>query len=428
MSTVAETLNDFAVRFQDMHATVTSNGQPPSNGSTPHMAMSPLAMWAPLALLGTSAVAADSDVQPSVAAAEKMIHAVLRQPHPACPVSAGLWIDATVANDDLAELVGQLADYGHSAGAGIPVRAQLDKWASSLTGGIVPWFPLDEEDDSFAILSGDPVRDPALVGAVAFTSSGDWPVPLATCWAGALSESWGIDRALQATGPDCGLAWDPSLGYVGVTVNRCGNGLFTISVIADPDVPDSDVTAAAARLARRFATGEQVLLRNVDLPSGDHGWWRVDDSSFYDGFIEQQHNSALIPAWSAGYVYDVMQLGLGYWGVLQQSLAPRVGPDDAHASAGHAAYSGFGRTGFQAAAVTAVRIGQQGMFAALYATLLREPSDAGEQPPGVGGTLVELEYRHPFAVVVATASEFRDHFWQGLPLHVAWVSTATEPE
>ena len=52
---------------------------------------------------------------------------------------------------------------------------------------------------------------------------------------------------------------------------------------------------------------------------------------------------------------------------------------------------------------------------------------SGSAPSPVGGTLVELEYRHPFAVVVATASEAAGHVWRGLPIHVVWVTQACEP-
>ncbi|MFW0784518.1 hypothetical protein AAFP35_08335 [Gordonia sp. CPCC 206044] len=432
MTTIAGTLTDFTRRFQDMHATVTAVNRGDITGAStepiPHSCLSPLAMWAQLAMLGKAADAGPEDIVPSPAIAAQMIDAVFALPHPACVLRPTMWLNPLVDNADLSAIIDRLSALRHWVGDQPPPTEQLDTWASANTWGLIPGFPVGADNSRPFGPADDAVADvPALTSGIAFGAHGRWAMPLEIRPAGSLTQ-WSVDRVLRTRGPDCGLAWDPQLGFLGVTVNRCSNGLFTLSVIGDPTLRGDAVSAAAARLVRRFATGERIMLRGDELPVGDGGWWRVgSDPAHRSGWMEQQHNCAVLPAWTVGDSFDLMAYGLGYWSVLQKGLCARIGAPFDTATAGHSACARFDTDGVVAAAVNGTQIVHGGWQQALLATVAHSPTPDRPLPPGAGGTIVELEYRHPFAVVVATSSEQRGHFWQGLPLHVTWVAEATEP-
>lgn len=416
MTEIADALAELGARFHGVRATLAEIGDADAAAPPvfPHAGISPLGLWAPLALLAGAAGARNGHVTPSPGRAREVLFAMMRNPHPGARLSVSLSLSREVDDERLVELLGDVVDAGQMASHGIPSPRDLARWATDRTDGQMTALPLHVDEDA------------TLVAGVSVAAAGRWASPLEACWAGSLGDAWSVDRVVRAGGPDCGLARDEDLGYLGVTVNRCGNGLFALSVIAAPQVSASAVTAAAGRLARRFGAGERILLPNARLPVGDHGWWRVDDNPLFAGSVEQQHNCALIPSWVVAETYDIMTYGLGYWGVLAEALSARLGPSRGAVCAGQASQCWFGRDGFAATALTAAQIsGSSGWPIALPAERLDIVS--GSAPSPVGGTLVELEYRHPFAVVVATASEAAGHVWRGLVIHVVWVTRACEP-
>ncbi|WP_157226534.1 hypothetical protein [Gordonia soli] len=438
MSVVAEALADLARRYQRMHTIMAAADEgrvaEALTAATPHVSVSPLAVWAQLALIGDAVGARSGEVAPATSDAAELVRGVLAHPHPACTVGATIWLPFRSVDDRqrLEMLADSLREQGHWAGPGMPRLEDLDAWTADHTGGAIGQFPVDLAPGLFHIPSdwetggAEPDSTPGLVTAIAFQTGGHWPAPLEVVPAGELAAPWSISHALRVSGPECGLAWDTEVGLVGVAVNRSGNGMFTVSAIADPGCREAEVTGAATRITRRFAAGERVLLRGNELPVGDGGWWRVSDSPLYrGGLMEQQHNAALLPIWQSIDVHDLMAMGLGYWNVMQESMLPQLADAFDHAVAQHVSVLRFDNLGFGAAAVAAAGAVRGGWVSALYADHITEPVDLGPLPAfDGGGTLVELDFRHPFAAVVATASEHGGSFWQGLPLHVAWVVEA----
>ena len=121
--------------------------------------------------------------------------------------------------------------------------------------------------------------------------------------------------------------------------------------------------------------------------------------------------AAPVPAWSARSDHNLTDPALGFTAV-KDALAP--GPDPWQAR--QSALARYSRTGFEAAAVTAIGI----------ALAARMPGKHRE---------VELRFAHPYAAVaIATAPDVpgepagaHTSPWQGLPVFSAWVSDPEDP-
>ena len=112
----------------------------------------------------------------------------------------------------------------------------------------------------------------------------------------------------------------------------------------------------------------------------------------------------MLPAWSARSEHDLDAPELGF-----DAVASTLAPGDPWA-AKQAAMAKYSRTGFEAAAVTAL--------VALMA----------HRAPQTTRRVAELRFGHPYAVVaVATGTDggSASATWHGLPVFSAWVS---EPE
>lgn len=427
-------LGDYAVSFHRMHTTIAASEAGdfsyPSTTPTPHYAMSPMAMWTQIALLSLATGRSPDGLSTTPEEAAQAVLDLLDRPHPSAKLAMTLWLNETLSQPAIDDICRLLIECSQWAGRGIPSTDELAAWTKASTRGYLSQFPMTEQfpDFDFTFESESFEDAHALIGGVSVLSGGRWITPSEVVPAGPLGPSWAVDRILRSTGPDCGLAWDPQLGLVGVTVNRCGNGVFTASVIADRNRSSDEVMEAALRITQRFATGAPVFLSATELDPGDGGWWRVGDDPMYaHGFVEQSYNSTLLPAWSAGCAFDVMQYGMGYWDALQEGLAEEIDSPYNYANANHDAGVSVDADGFVAFAATSATIVHSGLFGVMSAIVSGEPPPELRQPAARGGTIVELEYHHPFAVVVVSVSEGRGHIWQGAPLHVAWVSEAREP-
>jgi hypothetical protein len=116
----------------------------------------------------------------------------------------------------------------------------------------------------------------------------------------------------------------------------------------------------------------------------------------------------VLPAWSASSDHDLTDPALGF-AAASSALLPGRGPWDAR----QAAMARYSRTGFEAAAVTAVAV----------AMAARVPARRRE---------AELRFGHPYAVVAVTTEPGaggaggtgagQRSLWHGLPVFCAWVS------
>ena len=135
----------------------------------------------------------------------------------------------------------------------------------------------------------------------------------------------------------------------------------------------------------------------ASLPMGEHALWSVREVMAAADSCE-----AVLPAWSVTSDLDLATPGLGF-DAAKNALVPGDDPWQAR----QAAMARYSRTGFEAAAVSAIAV----------ALGLRLPSKHRE---------VVLRFAHPYAVVAFTTSSTGSaSAWHGLPVFSAWVS---EPE
>jgi hypothetical protein len=277
----------------------------------------------------------------------------------------------------------------------LPGQAGLDAWAREHTFGLIDRFPITG-DDLYLIL------------ATALATKVSWQVPFDLAPAASLGAAspWAarVDRVLRTPiGPRGHIHFvtaTPQAGEVVVHIATAVGGLDVISVAAMPDVASGRVLAAAYDLGGKHAAGGRIDGRNLaSLPVGEHPLWSVREV-----MAAADSCAAVLPAWSATSKHDLSAPGLGF-DVAKHALVR----NDSPWAAQQAAMARYSRTGFEAAAVSAM------------ARML------GARMPAVHREVV-LRFGHPYAVVaVATAgtgttSNTGGGHWHGLPVFSAWVS------
>jgi Serpin (serine protease inhibitor) len=368
-----------------------------------HQVASALGAWLLLALAAPASSGADRDRLTEVLGcdagrAARLAAELLDHPHPVVASAVALWTRAGRQLTDRFQAWRDALPDAVTRGD-LPAQAALDAWAREHTFGLIDRFPLG-------------TRDAWLVLASALATKVSWQTPFTLAPATTLGPASAWPRTLQrvlhtpdprhSQGHHQYIAASPDAGDVAVHAAAAQDGLVVYSVAAAPDVPYLDVLAAAHRIAVADATGGSVARRDLkDLPLGDGPAWFIREErarSSADACI------AVLPAWSARSEHDLTAPGLGF-GAVASTLAP--GDPWAAKQATMAKYS---RTGFEAAAVTAV--------VALSAFA----------QPQTTRRVAELRFGHPYAVV-AVATETGDAAesaaWTGLPVFSAWVS---EPE
>jgi hypothetical protein len=399
-----------------------------------HQVASALGAWLLLALAAPASSGADRERLTGVLGCDADTAAgfaaeLLDQPHPVVASAVALWTRAGY------QLTGQFRAWRDALPAAVargdlPDRAALDAWAREHTFGLIDRFPVD-------------TRDAWLVLASALATKVSWQTPFTLAPATALGSASAWPRTLQrvlhtpdpqhSRGHHQFIAASPEAGDVAVHAAAAQDGLVVYSVVAAPDVPYLDVLAAAHRIAVADTTGASVAHRELaDLPLGDGPAWLIRE--------ERARSSAdvctaVLPAWSARSEHDLAAPELGF-GAAASTLAPGD-PWDAR----QAAMAKYSRTGFEAAAVTAL--------VAL----------AAHAQPLATRRVAELRFGHPYAVVAVATDDVRggsggssprastddvrggsggssprvgttddgaaSAAWSGLPVFSAWVS---EPE
>jgi hypothetical protein len=369
-----------------------------------HHVASPLGAWLLLALAGPASTGAGRDTLTEVlgcdpSSAAEAAAGLLAAPHPVVACAAALW-----------------------TGAGAPLRPAFERWRSQLppevtTGDLPGQAALDAwaREHTFGLIDRFPIRadNLYLLLASALATKVSWlePYDLAPAASLGAQSPWRgrLTQVLRTPAHGRGghtqyIAVTPDAGDVIVHVATAAGELQVVSVAAEPQVPVGTVLAAAHRIGVRHATGATAPRRSLaDLALGEGPLWRVREiSAVSDACV------AVLPAWSATSGHALTDPSLGFAAV-KDALAP--GPDPWLAR--QAAMARYSRTGFEAAAATAVAV----MAAA------RAPARRRE---------AELRFAHPYAVVAITtdstgpASSAACHGpWHGLPVFSAWVS---EPE
>ena len=390
--TAADVATPVARYAQRLHATA---------GPRQHVA-SPLGAWLLLALCAPAATSETRDSLNAIIgcaadSAAELAAGLLARPHPAVPAAAAAWYRRGTITDAASHWMEELPPEVETGP--VPDQAALDDWARRHTLGLI---------DSF------PVRvDPALslLVATALATRVSWERPFDLAPAGALGarSQWsttltqvlrtpagpGHEQFVAATG----------IGDVAVHAARAREGLLVVSVAAAPEVPPGDVLAVAYDLATALGSAGPVPRRSLfGLPLGETPLWTVTEQSAMIHTAREERCTAVLPAWSARSDLDLSEPGLGF-GLAAQALAPGD-PWQAR----QAAMARYDRTGFEAAAVSALAV----------AMSARVPQR------GVLRT-AELRFGHPYAVVAVTVPERTSRGpvsspWDGLPVFSAWVA------
>lgn len=369
-----------------------------------HQVASPLGAWLLLALCGPATGGAErtqlNDVLGcGVPEAAAIAADLLAAPHPLVAAAAAVWNRPGTADERW------LAGLPVSVERGdIPGQAELDDWARRHTFGLIDRFPI-QVGHRLCLL---------LASALATKVSWDCPFELAPGSALGESSPWsqrlaGVLGSPRHPGHSAFIAATPQAGNVAVHVGQARGGLLVASVAAEPDVACTDVLAVAHSLATACALGQPVPRRSLfTLPLGDWPLWSLREELSDSGGGERC--VAFLPAWSARSEHDLTDPRFGF-----AAATAAFGKDDPW-RATQAAMARYSRTGFEAAAVTAMsllsmRRSQRG--------LLRT---------------AELRFGHPYAVVAVTTDEdeagrggsagrARPGPWHGIPVFSAWVTS-----
>jgi hypothetical protein len=364
-----------------------------------HHVASPLGAWLLLALAAPASTGTDRDTLTEVLGCDADTAArtaadLLASPHPVVASAAALWTSGGTELGPRFERWRAGLPPQVTIGE-LPGQAGLDRWAREHTFGLIDRFPI--QDDSMD-----------LVLASALATKVSWTVPFelapgdslgsASPWATRLHH---VLRTPRRGGHVQYIAVTPDAGDVIVHVANAAGGLLVVSVAAAAEVPAGTVVAAAHRIAIKHATGARVDRRDLaDLPLGEGPLWLLREvTAASDACI------AVLPAWSANSSHNLADPSLGF-PAAKNAVAPVPGPWQARQSA----MARYSRTGFEAAAATAMAV-----------TLAMRPQARRRE--------AELRFAHPYAVVAVTtgrrSAPTGDSPWHGLPVFSAWVS---EPE
>jgi Serpin (serine protease inhibitor) len=343
---------------------------------------SPLGAWLVLALAAPAATGAVREQLAEILGASPdeardAAAALLAKPHPAVASAAAVWRRPEVVDalrPWLAELPAAV-DIG-----GIPSQADANRWAAEHTRGLIERFPLEMTPETVLVL------------ASALATSVEWEAPFELAPSAELRSPWSerVAQVLRSVRQHEAYIASSPVGDVAVHTARSADGLAVTSVIADRAVAPADVLAAAhGTLSRRSL---------FDMQLGDSPLWTVVEMRGHG----QQH-TALLPTWSARSEHDLMRPELGF-PAAAHALIELLPPGQYRAEAKQSALARYTRTGFEAAAVTAMMVATAAVIEGRKRT-------------------ATLRFGHPYAVVArAIGGE-----WDGVPVFSAWVTEPEEP-
>jgi len=362
-----------------------------------HHVASPLGAWLLLALAAPAAtgqlrerladiLGADIDDARDAAAA------LLAEPHPAVSSAAATWLrDASTSTDAMGHWLAGLP--AQVEVGDMPTQAQADAWASEHTSGLIDAFPLTVTPRTVLILAS----------ALATRVSWEVPFDLAPAVELGVRSAWAerLTQALRSPQThDAFIATTETVGDVAVHTATSTDGLAVTSVIASEDAEPAAVLAAA----HEIALGSVRTRSLFDLPLGDSPLWTVVEGRSDRG--NEERHTAVLPAWSARSTHELIAPAFGFAAAADVLIA-LLPPGDYQFEARQSAVARYSRTGFEAAAVTAIGIRATAML----------------EPRGVRRTAI-LRFGHPYAVVAVAQGGGP---WHGVPVFSAWVTDPDEP-
>jgi hypothetical protein len=371
-------------------------------GPGQHVA-SPLGAWLLLALCAPAirngaapdpALARILGCDPDIAT--RLAAGLLARPHPQVAAAAAAW-----TRGELTEVQRQWqAGLPAAVATGpVPDQAAADAWARDHSFGLIERFPARIGPLTYLIL------------ATVLATRVSWQVPFDLAPAaelGAGSPWAGLGRVLRTprrpggTGHRQFIAATPDIGDVIVHLAQARDGLLVASVGAAADVPAGDVLAAAQRLGAAAVTGAAVTARELaDLPLGETPRWRIWEEPAGTGGAGDRI-TAVLPAWSARSELDLAGPELGF----AAAAAALAGGDPW--TAAQSAMARYTRTGFEAAAVSAVAV-----------------TASARRPLAGQRRVAELRFAQPYAVAAVAVDldgDGQPGRWHGIPVFSAWVA------
>lgn len=373
-----------------------------------HHVASPLGAWLVLALAASSATGTDReeleeilgcDAESAVAFAAEL----LRAAHPALRLATAAWRRTEVETPALTAWLERIAVAAQVDS--MPDEQGADAWAADATGGLIERFPVEIDARTVVILASALATSISWQAPFTIVAADQLHLPLAPGFEG-------LRQLLRDPGAaDTQAIVDSPFGPLGVhAAPSADNDLVVVSVIARADIPAREVLAAAHPIATSIAlrSAPSNVLSLFDLPlGGGHAWTLTERpvrTTARDG--REERFETVLPAWSAESKHELLaHPDLGFR-TAARSLMQLLPPDPRkyEVEAKQVALARYTRTGFEAAAVTAVAV----RLAAAISS--RE---------GVQRT-ARLEFGRPFAVVAVARGQRSP--WAGLPVFSAWVA------
>lgn len=267
----------------------------------------------------------------------------------------------------------------------IPDKEELDEWAKENSLGLITDFPLDIEPDRFVSLF-----------ATLLATKIDWKTPFEVFPHKEMGKSWQQDKFLMEPNPkgsNISFYEDETGLYAIHEATNADTSLSVLSVIAvDEGTPESDVLS----VARKAVSGDiaNVSYKSLDISTDTLSVEDVMTANKYDSF------ATFLPAWKTNNRYEIGTAAeLAFF-----DAAGRFNDFDMTMEAIQITVAEYNRTGFEAAALSAMLIGTRSVQA-----MTRRKK-------------VTLNFNHPYAVVAVV----NNGTWAGLPVFDGWISEATE--
>lgn len=362
---------------------------------------SPLGAWLLLALAAPATSGArrrdlEAVLGTDAADAADRARRLLADPHPAIAAACAVWdrrLGAAFA--DWAATLPETVARGP-----IPDQRSADEWARSHTYGLVERFPLPLDAATPLVLASALATDVAWNAPLAVTTELGGPFGTAAHRALGFRDGIHLVADTEAAGP------------VAVAAPRSTSALEVLSVTAAPDVPAPDVDRAAHQVAALLrGDGREARLVAPESLTDGHAWTVVER---YEPRIAASEPAivweSLVPAWSMTGTHDL--IGAPGLDVVAATLADFAAPQDrpVELAARQTATATYGRTGFRAAAVTAVGV---------RATSMRPQRE-------VLVRRITLRFNRPHAVLACAARDAGPQAWRGVPVFSAWVAAPQE--
>jgi hypothetical protein len=368
-----------------------------------HAVASPLGLWLLLALVGPATrgetrTSLEAVLGTTIDDAAHRARTLLSEPHPAVSALAAVW-DRNLgpAFDQWAATLPGVVERGP-----VPDQAQANAWAATHTNGLIDEFPLNIDELTRLIL------------ASALATDIRWATPLDTTddlggeFGAAVSTALACRHGLHL------IADTDAAGPVAVTAPHTSSALDVLSVIAAPDIPPRDVDTAAHQVAALLRGDDRAARRIPDDELTDGHAWTVTESREQraGGPAVQTIWLSHLPAWSVTSTHDLNDAPGVQW--VFDALTAFAKPEDmpVHFSAKQTAVASYTKTGFKAAAATAIGMVAAGM-PSLHEVLVRR---------------ITLRFNRPYAVLACAAQDDEPLAWRGVPVFSGWVTEPQEAE